>query len=328
MRVVIVGGTGNISGPIVDLLLEHGHEVTCVNRGVSDTLPEGVRLIKGDRHDREWYEKTMQREKFDVAMDMICYTPEDAASNLAAFRGVQQYIHTSTVVTYGVEFDWLPVTEDHPLRPTIPYGKMKVIGDNLLLEAYYREGFPVTIIKPSTTIGPKRVLCQYGLGSAWLDRIRKGKPTLMLGDGKAIHPFLFVQDAAKGYVGAIGKVHCIGQIYNLVNPKFINWEVYYRTAMKVLDKQVDLIGVPVETLVAIDKEKFAMAKGIFSLNLSYSAAKINRDIPEFEVTVSLEEGLKETVQYLDEKGLLEDSDQNPWEDKVIEAQRLVSKIEL
>jgi nucleoside-diphosphate-sugar epimerase len=328
MRVVIVGGTGNISGPIVDLLLEHGHDVTCLNRGVSDLLPRDVRLIKGDRHDREWYEKTMQHENFDIALDMICYTPDDAASNIKAFRGVKQYIHTSTVVTYGVEFEWMPVTEDHPLKPTIPYGKMKVAGDNLLLEAYYREGFPVTIIKPSTTIGPKRVLCQYGLGSAWIDRIRKGKPVLMLGDGKAIHPFLFVEDAAKGYVGAIGKDHCIGQVYNLVNPNFTNWEDYYRTAMKVLGKEVDLVGVPIETLVAIDKDKFAMAKGIFALNLIYSTAKINRDIPEFRVTVSLAGGLKKTVEYLDEKGLLENSDDHSWEDRVIAAQRLVSAITL
>ena len=98
--------------------------------------------------------------------------------------------------------------------------------------------------------------------------------------------------------------------------------------MKVLGKEVDLVGVPIETLVAIDKDKFAMAKGIFALNLLYSTAKINRDIPEFRVTVSLAGGLKKTVEYLDEKGLLENSDDHSWEDRVIAAQRLVSAITL
>ena len=53
MRVVVVGGTGNISTSIVRLLLEHGHDVTCVNRGTTAAAPEGVRTIIVDRHDTE-----------------------------------------------------------------------------------------------------------------------------------------------------------------------------------------------------------------------------------------------------------------------------------
>ena len=47
MRVVVLGGTGNISESIVRLLLERGHDVTCFNRGIRGGLPAEVRHMKG-----------------------------------------------------------------------------------------------------------------------------------------------------------------------------------------------------------------------------------------------------------------------------------------
>ena len=326
MKIAIVGGTGNISTSIVKLLLEQGHDVTCVNRGIRGELPKDVRLIKGDRQDRKWFEEAMQKEKFDAAIDMICYTAEDAVSSLAAFRGTGHFIHTSTVVTYGSEFKWFPVTEDHPLRAENSYGKLKVECDKIFLEAYYREGFPVTILKPSTTYGPKRILRQLGLDTTWVNRIRKGKPILQLGDGKAIHHLLYVDDAAKGFVGALGKEHCIGQVYNIVNPQYTDWETYHRTAMKVLGKEVELVGVPAKILISINEEKFAMTRDIFSHNCFYCSIKIQRDIPEFKPEVSLEEGLRRSFEYIDEEGLVENSDEQTWEDRIIEAQHQVAMI--
>ena len=80
MKICIVGGTGNISRSIVRRRLEQGHEVTCFNRGESRNLPSNVRLIQGDRHNRDDFEQKMQAEKFDAAIDMICFNAEDAPS--------------------------------------------------------------------------------------------------------------------------------------------------------------------------------------------------------------------------------------------------------
>ena len=135
MRVCVVGGTGNISRSIVQLLLELGHQVVCFNRGKSGEVPKGASVIHGDRKERSDFEKRMHEEKFDAAIDMICFDREDAESSLRAFRGVQHFIMCSTVCTYGIEYDWLPVTEDHPLRPITAYGRGKVDADNVFLAA-------------------------------------------------------------------------------------------------------------------------------------------------------------------------------------------------
>ncbi len=116
MKVGVVGGTGNISTSFVRLLLQLGHEVICFNRGKSGPLPGGARAVHIDRRvDRAAFERAVQAEHLDAGIDMICFTKEDAESSLRAFRGVSHFVHCSTVCTYGVRRDWLPVTEDHPL---------------------------------------------------------------------------------------------------------------------------------------------------------------------------------------------------------------------
>lgn len=81
---------------------------------------------------------------------MICYTKEDAESAIRTFPNVGHDVQVSTTCTYGVDYDWLPVTEDHPLRPITDYGRKKAEADQAYLAAYYRDGFPVTIVKPAT----------------------------------------------------------------------------------------------------------------------------------------------------------------------------------
>ena len=151
----------------------------------------------------------MQATPFDAAIDMLCFTREDAASSVRAFPHVQHFVQCSTVCTYGIAHDWRPVTEDHPLRPTTAYGRHKVEADAVFLEAYERQGFPVTIVKPSTTYGPKQgLLRQIAWDVSWIARIRQGKPLLICGDGGALHQHLHVDDAALGFAHLLGKAQC------------------------------------------------------------------------------------------------------------------------
>ena len=146
MHVCVIGGTGHISTSIVRVLLAQGHEVSCFNRGRRGQVAPGARLVQGDRRERATFEHTLQAERFDAVIDMLCFTRADALSSLRAYRNVPHVVQCSTVCTYGITYDWLPVTEDHPLRPLTPYGQHKAAADAILLEASARAGFPVTIL--------------------------------------------------------------------------------------------------------------------------------------------------------------------------------------
>ena len=327
MRVVIVGGTGNISISIVELLLAQGHEVTCFNRGQRGGLPAGAHLIEGDRADRPAFEAAMQREAFDVAIDMICFNADDAASDVRAFQGVKQFIQCSTVMTYGKPYAWMPVTEDHPLRPNTPYGVGKAAADAVFTVAWHETGFPVTIIKPSVTHGPIRGLVrQVTRDTAWIDRIRKGKPLLICGDGRQIIQFLHVKDAAPGFVGVIGKERCIGQTYNLVESGYTDWLTFHKTAMRVLGREVELVGVPLEDLKALNIPNFSLCEQIYSHNNYYSNSRILRDVPEFRPQLTLEDAMRDIIPQMEAAGRLEDSDLSDWEDRIIATQRHIRSL--
>lgn len=329
MKVCIVGGTGNISTAITRLLVEMGHQVTLFNRGRLNAPPAGVGVIIGDRQDRQGFEAAMQAARFDAAIDMICFNVQDAASTIRAFAGVKHLIVTSTVCTYGVQSDWLPVTEDHPLRPITDYGRNKVAADRIFMEAHYHLDFPVTIMKPSTTFGPQwNLLRQIAWEAAWVDRVKKGKPVVLCGDGRALHQWLYVDDAAPAFAFALGRDRCIGQVYNLMKKEFGSWYDYHRTAMQVIGKEVELVGVPLQSLLAAKIPNVEICETIFSHNTVYSPDKLMRDVPEFCPRVSLKKAIAHVLEAMERAGRIPDSDLETWEDKLIAAQRTVGLLTL
>ena len=322
MKICVIGGTGNISTSIVKCLLKEKHEVFCFNRRQSGSVPEGSHSIIGDRNDQEVFEKAMQDESFDIAIDMVCMDASQALSSIRAFRNVRQFVMCSTVNTYGVQHDQFPITENHPLRPTTDYGRSKVKADQILIDAYERQRFPVTIIKPSTTYGPRMgLLRQISWDFSWIDRIRKGKPILVCGDGSTKHQFIHVDDAALAFSGVLGKKQCIGQIYNMVNRKCWTWTEYHNTAMKVIGKKVDLIGVPYASLERLKVPAFDICRDVFSHNLYYSAEKLRSDVPDFQPQVSLEEGMRRVLEIMDRDDRIPNSDKLNWEDRIIKKYR-------
>jgi nucleoside-diphosphate-sugar epimerase len=321
MEVLIVGGTGLISQSIVWLLLKQGHEVTCFNRGETGILPSDVRHLQGDRRDRETFENNMRKKRFDAVIDMISFTAEDAQSSLRAFSDAGHFVFCSTTCTYGIDFDEFPVKEDHPLRPITGYGKGKVAAEHVFLSAHHGNGYPVTIIRPSTTYGAKGgMLRQIAWEFSWIDRIRRGKPIVVCGDGNALHQYLHIDDAAKGFAGVLGKSHCVGQTYNLVKKGCLTWAEYHKTAMKVLGREVELVGVPLRNLVALETDRYGICKEIFAHHCYYDSEKLFRDVPEFQPSISLEEGMTRVIAEMDSAGRIPVSDDGGWEDQLIQAQ--------
>jgi len=113
----------------------------------------------------------------------------------------------------------------------------------------------------------------------------------------------------------------IGQTYFLVNPHPMEWSDIHRVAMDVLGQEVEQVGVSAELLFELDPKLFMMVPGVFAKNLLYSAAKLQRDVPEFRPAVSLHDGLTDAFAHLEAHGLVEDVPVGDWEDRIIEIQR-------
>ena len=158
MKVLILGGTGVISRAIVDRLLVKGHEVVLFNRGSKKLAFDGpTGEIIGNRADRAAFKAAMQAQKFDVVIDMICLTEEDAVSTVETFRDrVEQIIVCSSSSAYRRPYVTTPIQEDAELLcedPVFPYSYNKAQVERYLQKQILDAGLPITILRPSYTVG-------------------------------------------------------------------------------------------------------------------------------------------------------------------------------
>ncbi|HEU4701118.1 MAG TPA: NAD-dependent epimerase/dehydratase family protein [Conexibacter sp.] len=320
-RVVVVGGTGNISTPVVHLLAGAGHEVTVFSRGeTTRALPEGVRVLRGDRQDRAAFEALMQRERFDAAYDMISFTAEDAASALRAFDGVEHFVHTSTVCTIGGPLAELPANEDTPLRPVVPYGVDKARGDEVLLEAHRREGFPVTIFKPAHAwgVGFPVIRQLASRNPHWIDRLRAGKPLLIAGDGRQDWCLIHSEDVAQGYVGVLGQPSTFGESYIVTGPEPTTWLDYHRDVAAALGAPPPrLVPAPAAELVRLWPEGTGLLVAQTQWAQRFDVSKLMAAVPSFRPAITLADRVAEAAAWMEATGGLAPDDGR--EDEVIAA---------
>ncbi len=249
---------------------------------------------------------------------MIRFTAEYAESCIRAFSGVSCFMQPSTVCTYGIKYDYLPVEETHPLRPITEYARCKAAADDKYMEAFHREKFPVVIIKPSTTYGPVQgMVRQVCWDFSWIDRVKKGKPILVCGDGNALHQHLHVDDIANAFAGVLGKEHTLGQTYNAVNRGYTTWTDYHTTAGKILGRPAELVGIPFNQLKKLNVPDFGICEEIFAHHIYYSSEKLFKDVPEFKPEISLEKGMSQVFEAMEKENRIPNSDEVLWEDQII-----------
>jgi nucleoside-diphosphate-sugar epimerase len=327
MHVLIIGGTGTISRGIVKALLKRGHRVTVYNRGQrSDAPPPEVEVIIGDRHDRPAFEQALQKRSFDVAIDMIAFQADDAASTLRALPNVGHLIQTSTVMTYGPPFTSLYQGVDAPLngRHDGGYGKGKVAIDELLLAQSSPGGVPVTIVKPSFTFGPGHTLFrQVDWRSEWLDRLKKRKPIIEAAEGLNYFQFLPAADAGEAYAELCGLTAAHGKVVHVVNPQPLTWHEWHGLAAAALGVPLETVSVPWEVLVAADANRYSALTTCLGHNQVFSVDSLHALVPHWQPKVPLQQAVAESIEWMQRQQLIADSDADPLEDRIIAAMRQI-----
>src|SRR5664279_5420574 len=178
MKLLVIGGTGNISRWIVQHVGQKGYEITVVNRqNTKANLPPGVRQLKADRKEVRQFENIIEQAgRFDCVLDMLVYDPEEARSALRCFEGkTGHYILCSTVDVYQKQKGNIPVPLDQPLNAsaTFPYAYKKMQIEYILRNEHQKTRLPLTIIRPGFTYseGWSPLLTCFGGQSYHLDRL-------------------------------------------------------------------------------------------------------------------------------------------------------------
>ncbi|NJK85931.1 MAG: NAD-dependent epimerase/dehydratase family protein [Bacteroidales bacterium] len=108
-----------------------------------------------------------------------------------------------------------PVTEENAnlgALPSFSYGFQKMLCENTFWEAHKKGDFQLTVIRPTFTYNESWSpgVHSFGGQSYHLDRLIKGKPIIMHGDGTSTWVATHRNDTAKAFIGAIGnKKHLV-----------------------------------------------------------------------------------------------------------------------
>ena len=297
--VLIVGGTGQISAACVPLALERGLDVTVLNRGSTSLrgVPDGVEVLHGDIRDPGSVREALGDREFDVVTEFLAFTPAHALMDLDLFEGrTGQYVFISSASAYETPPTRLPVTEATPLvNPYWQYSRDKAACEALLFAAHAERGFPVTVVRPSDTYDRTRIPTTGGWADA--ERMRHGANVVVVGDGTTLWTLTHSRDFAVGFVGLLGRSEAIGEAFHITSDFAPTWDRIYGILGEALGVEPLLVHVPAEDLAAVDARLGESLLGDKAHSMVFDNAKIKALVPEFDPTTTVEEGLRESVEW-------------------------------
>jgi len=298
MQVLIIGGTGLISAGIITHLLARQAQVTMYNRGQCERgVAQEVQRITGDRNQVDDFIATFKDRRFDVVIDMICFTPAQAEATLQAFSGrCEQLIFCSTVCTYGVKVPpQVLIDERFAQEPISQYGRDKLACERLMRQAHASGRVATTIIRPSHTYGQGSPLIdQLEFDAASWRRMERGEPVVLADDGLGLWQSTHRDDCGKLFAYAALNRRTFGEDYNATRNEVLTWRDYYAAVAAALGVAPTILSLPAGRIIRRDPGRFGLLSEITRFHGAYSSAKAVRDVPEFRCGTSLMQGAQMT----------------------------------
>jgi nucleoside-diphosphate-sugar epimerase len=304
MRVLVVGGTEFISLHLVRALLRDRREVVVLNRGRQPgRVPAGVKTIAADRKDHAALGRALAGERFDGLVD-ITYAPttgDDVRALLAALDG--RAGHAIFVSTGRVHDHALPIPyhEDTPRSLYWgEYAKNKIEGE----DAYLGSGLPASVVRPTHVFGP---LNTRNNETFFFDRLVRGRPVLVPGDGGWLRQFGHVEDLADAMTAMLGDRRAFGRAYNVTGEESITQVGFVELIAEVVKRPVSFVHVP--------KAPFGQNL-VYDCHAVHTTAKLRQELG-LRPRYTLHAGLAQTWEWYRAQGSAERPVDFSFEDRLL-----------
>jgi len=301
MKILIIGGTGNISTEVADALLERGDDVTLLTRG-SHPIPAGFGHIQADRADARAFAAALDDRSFDVVIDFVCFTPDDCRLDHDVFRGkVGQFVFISSATVYRKPHEVLPLTEDSPLgNPFWDYAQKKLECERFL-ESVTGRDFPVTVVRPSHTFGRKWIPSPLaGSDYTVAARIEAGRRIIIHDDGQSMWTLTAASDFASGLAGLVGNEAAYGETFHITSDQVLTWNAIYQEIGFALGREPQVVYIPSKFLSDVYPPARGRLLGDKAEHGVFDNSKIKRFVPNFECVKSFRSAIRESVAWFNE----------------------------
>ncbi|MFQ5710348.1 MAG: SDR family NAD(P)-dependent oxidoreductase [Candidatus Geothermarchaeales archaeon] len=300
-KILVTGGAGFIGSHIVDRLMQEGFEVVVLDSLFAGKMEnvrrhlkkKNFRLIKEDIRyprvvkaalkgvDAVFNEAALLGVDFSLKNPLV--TEEiNVMGTLSMLQGcvkagVKRFIHASSTAVYG-EPESTPIREDHPLRPISPYGASKLAAEHYCGIFHAAFGLETVILRYFNVYGSRQKSEQYsGAISSFTDKIIKGEPPVIFGDGEQTRDFIHVEDVVEANMRALESEKAVGEVFNVATGK-------PTTINKLADTLLKLCG-------RRNLEPIYVEPRPGDIRRSYADTSKSEDVLAFKAKIGLREGL-------------------------------------
>jgi nucleoside-diphosphate-sugar epimerase len=324
MKVLFIGGTGRISLAVSRQAILKGIDLYLLNRGSRNEEVVGCHYLTADIQQPEDVRAALRGLEFDVVVDWIAYTPDEIERDIALFGGkTRQYIFISSASVYQKPPVSYFVNESMPLHnPYSDYSQNKIACEERLLLAYRNEAFPVTIVRPSHTYDRHFPFALGGsAGYTVADRIKKGQPVVVHGDGSSLWVVTHAEDFGLGLLGLLGNERAVGEAFHITSDEVLNWNQIYYTIGEALGVEPNIVHIASDFIAGIEPGLSGSLLGDKTWSVVFDNSKIKEFVPEFEAVIPFREGIQRTVEWFDaeEERREVDQDLNDTMDRLLVA---------
>lgn len=298
MDILMIGGSGFLSGTITRQALAAGHRVWAVTRGVRP-LPEGARLLRADRHDPEAFHRAVREPgvHFDAVIDCIGYKPRDVHQDLRELRGLADHlVFISTDFVFDPERRRFPQDDEGAAYLTDDsYGAEKRRCEEVLL--HEDSGDPAwTVLRPCHIYGPGSQLgclpC-HGRDPELIARLRRGEALRLVGGGMLLQQPIFAPDLAAIALACPETPGTHRRILLTAGPEIVLSRTYYELIAEALGCSCRIEEVPEQAYLRFHPEhRSFLCHRIYSLD---PLAELGLPVPATPLAQGLFEHLRDMV---------------------------------
>ncbi|MFH0928960.1 MAG: NAD-dependent epimerase/dehydratase family protein [Candidatus Aenigmatarchaeota archaeon] len=215
MRMLVTGGAGFIGSHLVDLLIEEGHDVVVIDDlsgGFRENVNKKAEFVLGSLNDVNLVNRTMKN--VDTVFHLAAYAAESLSHfiknfnynsnligsvnliNAAVNENVEKFLFTSSMAVYGT--NQTPFNEDIIPNPEDSYGISKYAVERELKISNDLFGLKYVIIRPHNVHGERQNIGDpyRNVIGIFMNRIMKGLPPIIYGDGEQTRAFSYISDVA------------------------------------------------------------------------------------------------------------------------------------
>jgi nucleoside-diphosphate-sugar epimerase len=249
LDILLIGGSGFVSGTLARQALAQGHRVWALSRG-QRPLPAGVKALVADRRDPDAFAAALDGagRNWDLAVDCIGYQPEDARQDLDIVAPkVAHLIFISTDFVFDPDTRLFPQPEAALSYATQGYGFKKRQCEEIFLAAEKTPHW--TAVRPCHIYGPGSLLgClpRHGRDPELINRLRQGQRLALVGGGHFLQQPILAADLATLILSLAGNTAAYGRIFNAAGPDVVESRRYYTLIADILGVDLQIEEIPVD----------------------------------------------------------------------------------